>query len=61
MPQVGFETTIPVFVREKTVNALDHAIGVLVIKHIYYDQLCKSFHYRHHYIYVFVLYVEMSI
>jgi hypothetical protein len=30
MPQVGFEPTIPVFERTKTVRALDGAAAVLV-------------------------------
>jgi hypothetical protein len=29
MPRVGFEPTIPVFEREKTVHALDHAATVI--------------------------------
>jgi hypothetical protein len=29
MPQVGFEPTIPVFEREKTVHALDRAASVI--------------------------------
>jgi hypothetical protein len=29
MPQVGFEPTIPVFKRAKTVHALDHAATVI--------------------------------
>jgi hypothetical protein len=30
MPQVGFETTIPMFVRAKTVHTLDGAATVIV-------------------------------
>jgi hypothetical protein len=29
MPRVGFEPTIPVFEREKTVHALDRAVTVI--------------------------------
>jgi hypothetical protein len=29
MPRVGFEPTIPVFERAKTVHALDHAVTVI--------------------------------
>jgi hypothetical protein len=32
MPRVGFEPTIPVFDREKTVNALDRADTVIGLK-----------------------------
>jgi hypothetical protein len=35
MPWVGFETTIPVFERAKTVHALDRAAASLIGKEIY--------------------------
>jgi hypothetical protein len=35
MPQVGFEPTIPVFKRVKTVHALDHTAAVIGSYHIY--------------------------
>jgi hypothetical protein len=34
MPQVGFETTIPVFEGAKTVHALDHAATVTGKSHV---------------------------
>jgi hypothetical protein len=37
MPQVGFEPTIPVFEREKTVHALDRAASVIGKKQDYID------------------------
>jgi hypothetical protein len=35
MPRVGFETTIPVFERAKTVHALDSVAAVIGIKILY--------------------------
>jgi hypothetical protein len=35
MPQVGFEPTIPVFERAKTVHALDRAVTVMGTREIY--------------------------
>jgi hypothetical protein len=35
MPRVGFEPTIPVFERAKTVHALDRAVTVIRIRCIY--------------------------
>jgi hypothetical protein len=34
MPQVGFEPTIPVFMRVKTVHALDRAVTVIGLSNI---------------------------
>jgi hypothetical protein len=34
MPRVGFEPTIPVFKREKTVYALDSAVSVIGREHV---------------------------
>jgi hypothetical protein len=35
MPQVGFEPTIPLFERAKTVHALDRTVIVIGIKNTY--------------------------
>jgi hypothetical protein len=37
MPQVGFKPTIPVFEREKTFHALDHAATVTFLQNIFWQ------------------------
>jgi hypothetical protein len=39
MPQMGFEPTIPVFERAKTVHALDRATTVIDLKITYHVEL----------------------
>jgi hypothetical protein len=40
MPRVGFEPTIPVFERAKTVHALDRAVTVVGSMFSYVRKLC---------------------
>jgi hypothetical protein len=49
MPRVGFELTIPVFERAKTVHALDHAA------HCDQHLLMLHLQYEHHGIYTLAL------
>jgi hypothetical protein len=42
MPRVGFEPTIPVFERAKTVHASDRATTVIGIRSIYYRNIETS-------------------
>jgi hypothetical protein len=51
MPQVGFESTIPVFERAKTVHASDHAAPVIGIGAVLqFPYLLNVYHYPHAFI-----------
>jgi hypothetical protein len=42
MPEEGFETTIPVFERAKTVHALDRAVTVIDWNTVYQDVITRQ-------------------